>query len=62
LVTALLLGAAVVVQIYAKQYSGQSQAAMTGHLLLNLAVQVIALVAMRSIGLFFRHYSCVLPW
>jgi len=62
LVTALLLGAAVVVQIYAKQYSGQSQAAAMGHLLLNLAVQIIALVAMRSIGLFFRHYSSVLPW
>lgn len=62
LVTALLLGAAVVVQIYAKQYSGQSQAVAAGHLLLNLAVQFIALIAMRSIGLFFRHYSCLLPW
>ena len=62
LVTALLLGAAVVIQILAKQYSGQSPAVAAGHLLLNLAVQVIALVAMRSIGLFFRHYSCMLPW
>jgi ribosomal protein S27E len=63
LVTAVLLGAAVVVQIYAKQYSGQfSAAAIGGYLLLNLAVQVIALIAMRSIGLFFRHYSCLLPW
>lgn len=62
LVTALLLGAAAVVQLFAKQYSGQSQAVAVGYLLLNLAVQVIALVAMRSIGLFFRHYSCILPW
>ncbi|MHC4206016.1 MAG: hypothetical protein ACYSTT_15300 [Planctomycetota bacterium] len=62
LVTALLLGAAVVLQMYASQYSGQSAAAATGHLLLNLAVQFVALIAMRSIGLFFRHYSCVLPW
>ena len=62
LVTAILLGAAVVLQMYASQYSGQSQTAVMGHLLLNLAVQVIALVAMRSIGLFFRHYSCMLPW
>lgn len=61
-VTAVLFGIAVVVQIYAKQYSGQSAAAATGHLLLNLAVQVVALIAMRSIGLFFRHYSCLLPW
>jgi ribosomal protein S27E len=63
LVTALLLGAAVVLQIFAKQYSGQfSAAAIGGYLLLNLAVQVIALIAMCSIGLFFRHYSCLLPW
>ena len=32
------------------------------HLLANLAVQAIAIIAMRSIGLFFRHYSCLLPW
>ena len=62
LVTAVLLGAAVVLQMYTRQYSGQSFAVATGHLLLNLAVQVIALIAMCSIGLFFRHYSCLLPW
>ncbi len=62
LVTAVLLGAAVVVQMFAKQYSDQSQTMVIGHLMLNLAVQFIALLAMRSIGLFFRHYSCVLPW
>ena len=62
LVTAVLLGAAVVLQLQANQYSGQSPTAATGHLMLNLAVQVIILVAMRSIGLFFRHYSCMLPW
>lgn len=32
------------------------------HLLANLAVQAIAIIAMRSIGLFYRHYSCHLPW
>jgi len=62
LVTAVLLGAAAVLQMHASQYSGQSFAVATGHLLLNFAVQVIILVAMRSIGLFFRHYSCLLPW
>ena len=62
LVTAVLFGAAVVLQMHASQYSGQSFAVATGHLLLNFAVQVIILVAMRSIGLFFRHYSCLLPW
>jgi len=32
------------------------------HLCANLAVQALALVAMRSIGLFYRHYSCHFPW
>jgi hypothetical protein len=62
LVTAVLLGAAASLQILAKQYSGQSSAVAAGHLLLNLTVQFFALLAMRSIGLFFRHYSCLLPW
>ena len=62
LVTAVLLGAAAVLQMYASQYSGQSPAVATGHLLLNMAVQIVVLIAIRSIGLFFRHYSCLLPW
>jgi len=32
------------------------------HLLANLVVQMVALIAMRSIGLFYRHYSCLFPW
>jgi len=31
-------------------------------LLANIAVQALALVSMRSIGLFHRHYSCYFPW
>jgi len=63
LVTAVLLGAAAVLQMFAKHYSSQlTAAAVAGHLLLNLTVQFVALFAMRSIGLFFRHYSCILPW
>ncbi len=31
------------------------------HLLANLAVQVIAVIVMRSTGLFYRHYSCHFP-
>ncbi len=62
LVTAVLLGAAAVLQLHTNQYSGQSLAVDIGYLLLNFAVQVIALLAMRSVGLFFRHYSCLLPW
>jgi len=62
LVTAALLGAAGVLHMHASQYSGQGFATATGHLLLNLAAQALALVAMRSIGLFYRHYGCCLPW
>jgi hypothetical protein len=29
-----------------------------GNLAVNLAVQVVAIIAMRSIGLFYRHYDC----
>jgi hypothetical protein len=61
-VTALLFGAAAVLAMFASQYSGRSAAANTGYLLLNFSVQVVLLVAMRSIGLFFRHYGCLLPW
>ena len=32
------------------------------HLLANLAVQALAIISMRSIGLFYRHYSCYFPW
>jgi hypothetical protein len=32
------------------------------HLLANLAVQMLAIIAMRSIGLFYRHYSCYFSW
>ena len=32
------------------------------HLLANIAVQALALVAVRSIGLFHRHYNCHFPW
>ncbi len=32
------------------------------HLAANIAVQVLALVTMRSIGLFYRHYCCHFPW
>jgi hypothetical protein len=62
IVTVVPFCAAVVLQIYAKQYSGQPFAEAIGHLLFNLILQVIFLIAMCSIGLFFRHYSCLLPW
>jgi len=41
---------------------GRGRSVIALHLLANLAVQVIAIIAMRSIGLFYRHYSCHFPW
>jgi hypothetical protein len=62
IVTVLLLAAAGLLQLQAKQFSGQSPAVAAGHLALNLTAQFLVLIAMRSIGLFARHYSCHLNW
>ena len=62
LVTTVLFGTAVAIQTQANQYNHQGAAATVGHLLLNLTVQVPALVAVRSMGLFYRHYSSYFPW
>ncbi len=63
LAVVVLLGAAGVLQMHTIQYSDQDLIAVViGNLLLNLAVQVVAIVAMRSIGLFYRHYSCYFSW
>ena len=62
MVTVLFLGTAFLLQRQTSQYAGQSPALASGYLLLNFAVQIVLLVAMRSLGLFHRHYSCCLPW
>jgi hypothetical protein len=41
---------------------GRGNLVVTLHLFANLAVQVIAVIAMRSMGLLYRHYSCNFPW
>ena len=57
------LAAACLFEIQTKQFDVEAPLLITVlHLTLNLSVQVIAIVAMRSIGLFYRHYSCHLPW
>jgi hypothetical protein len=61
-VTVILLAAAFLLQSQAKQYSFQNPAAAAGHLMLNLVAQYLVLIAMRSIGLFARHYGCHLSW
>lgn len=41
----------------------KSSKLLTGlHLLGNIATQALAIISMRSIGLFHRHYTCHFPW
>jgi len=61
-VTVVLLVAAAILEMQTSQYAGQNVPTAVGNLMLNLAVQVIAIIAMRSIGLFYRHYSCYFAW
>jgi len=43
------------------QLIGRGKLIVTLHLLASLAVQAMAVIAMRSMGLFYRHYSCHFP-
>lgn len=61
-VVAAVFGIAFVIQAQASQYEHQGAAAAAGHLLLNLTVQMFALIAMRSMGLFYRHCNSYFPW
>jgi hypothetical protein len=61
-VTVLLLVAAALLEMKTTQFAGAGLATTAGHLAMNFAVQVIAIFAMRSIGLFHRHYNCHFAW
>ncbi len=65
LVTVVLLVIAVVIELNTRQFAGvedENFFSAAGKLAVNLAVQVFAIIAMRSIGLFYRHYSCYFRW
>jgi len=53
-----LLAAACLIENKAEQDATPSMLQNAGILAINLAVQVVAIIAMRSIGLFYRHYDC----
>ncbi len=60
-----LLITACVLEIQANQFDGAGKVSIrlqAARLGLNLGVQIIAIIAMRSIGLFHRHYHCYLRW
>jgi len=65
LVVAALLIAVGLLEMHTKQFvpsDKESFLSIGGNLLLNLIIQVIAIIAMRGTGLFYRHYSSYLPW
>ena len=57
-----LLAAAVFLQTQTTQYTAAGPVATALHLALNLLVQVVAILAMRAIGLLYRHYACRFNW
>lgn len=60
-----ILVAACFLELQTQQYSQLETSQLTvigAHLLFNISVQVVAIIAMRAIGLFCRHYSCYLAW
>lgn len=65
LVVAALLITVGVLEMQIEQFNPSSEESLltiTGNLFLNLFIQVIVIVSMRAIGLFYRHYSDHLPW
>jgi hypothetical protein len=61
----IVVGLLVVVDVLetqTTQYTGAGFSTTAAHLMLNLAVQVAAIFAMRSIGLFYRHYAPHFSW
>jgi hypothetical protein len=62
LVVVFLLAVFAILEMHTAQYSEASLAATVKALALNLIVQVVAIIAMRSIGLFYRHYYCHFLW
>jgi hypothetical protein len=58
----LLLAAACFTEWHTSQYTGANPITTAKHLALNLTVQVVAIIAIRSIGLFYRHYACYFRW
>jgi hypothetical protein len=62
LVVVTLLVATGIIEMQTRPFIGVNLAADAAHLVLDLIAQVIAIIAMRAIGLFYRHYSCYFAW
>ena len=62
LLTVSLLTATCLAEMQTEQYAGEPAKVTAIHLAVNLMVQVLAIITMRSIGLFYRHYTCYFKW
>lgn len=63
IITVILLVITAILEMNAPVFSaGDSPARIGAGFVLNLGVQVAAIIAMRSIGLFYRHYNCYMKW
>ncbi len=61
-ITATLLALTCCMAFLAPQYAGEDLTTTAMYLAFNLAVQVVAILTMRSIGLLYRHYGCYFKW
>ncbi|RKY07915.1 MAG: hypothetical protein DRP66_05650 [Planctomycetota bacterium] len=60
-----LVGVAVLMQLMTVEYGALEDARwwlVAGHLLFDILAVIVAVLAMRSVGLFYRHYSCYFGW
>ena len=60
-VVGLLIGTCVL-ELRTEQFAGDEALITAGKLGINLLVQVLAIITMRAIGLFYRHYTCYFAW
>jgi len=57
-----LLVAVSILEMQTRPFEGEYLSLEAAYLVLELLAQVVAIIAMRSIGLFYRHYSCYFRW
>ena len=65
MVTAALVFAGATLQLSTIEYGGLQQSStftVALHLTANILTQALILIAMRTIGLFHRHYNCYMRW
>ncbi len=61
-VSVLLLATAAIIEMQTRSFTGINLTVDVVYLMLDLSAQVIAIISMRAIGLFYRHYSCHFAW